>query len=115
MLSKRLNTIVLEYYKYDVPNMIYIRTHVNGELVDVFNTADLYVSRGEGFFKRFEGKEFESMDEVGKIEDSYLKEIGFNPDAEELYSNHEKRRRPIYLKGHPEKIREFLTNKQASF
>lgn len=115
-LSKNLNSIVIEYLRYDVPCYVSIRTWINGELTDEFMTSDFQIENVYGYFKQFENKQFESYDEVFNLLQPYFSKIGFNPESKDFTpTEQENKRRPMYLKGKPENIEEFLTNKQLTF
>lgn len=107
--------LAIEYFEYDVTCQVIVRSHENGSTKDRFSTADLEVYDAAGFFEQYMGKQCESYDDVFTIIRTYFKNIGFNFESPELDDLYGKSRRPMYLKGKPEDIKDFLLLKQEVF
>lgn len=115
-LSKNLNSTAIEYLRFDIPCYISIRMWMNGDEVDEFVTSDFQIETVSGYFKQYENRQFESFNEVFDLLQPYFVPIGFNPESKDFApSEQENRRRPMYLKGKPESVEDFLTNLQATF
>ncbi len=106
-LSKFLQVDVVDYYRYDVPGLMILRHFINGFSEHSFNVVDIEILDAEGYFEQYKDKEFESWSEIGDVFQKYLDKIEFNPEAKELWENSEFRR-PMYLKGSPIDITNFL-------
>ena len=116
LISKRLFTEVVEYYRYDVVNLLEIRKYQDGELLDKLITSDLQIEIAEGYFEQYKGKKYESAPDLQEeIEFPYLEKEGLNFEAEELdmyYLDHWRR---FYLTGSEENIRKYLSRFNVTF
>jgi len=116
LISKRLFTEVVEYYRYDVVNLLEIRKYQEGKLLDKLITSDLQIEIAEGYFEQYKGKKYESAPNFQEeIEFPYLEKEELNFEAEELdmyYLDHWRR---FYLKGEDEKIQKYLSRFNVTF
>lgn len=114
-LSKELDTDVIEYFVYDVPAQAIIRFHNKGWITDQLSTADLEIYDAEGYFEDYRNKIVDTYPDIVNIIKPYLQKIGFNPVSSEFTPSNKRARRPMYLKGKPEDINNFLLYKQQVF
>lgn len=86
VLSKSLQTEVIEYYRYDVVNIFEIHKFVQGELVDEFVIDDTQeVKAAEGYFKQLSNKKYQDISLIQEeVEFPYLEQNGLNFESEEL-------------------------------
>jgi len=116
LISKRLFTEVVEYYRYDVVNLLEIRKYQEGKLLDKLITSDLQIEIAEGYFEQYKGKKYESAPNFQEeIEFPYLEKEELNFEAEELdmyYLDHWRR---FYLKGEAENIQKYLSRFNVTF
>ncbi|MGB6838790.1 MAG: hypothetical protein WBD86_02150 [Microgenomates group bacterium] len=109
-VSRELNTAVINYYYYSVPNTITIDKFINGNRKDAFHFdgIDFEVEFTMGEFGKHKGIAFDSMDEVSNIKVEYLKSQGLNFEAAELNELNPETCYPMYLSGNPDDIKNYL-------
>lgn len=83
-LSKTLNTSVIGHQAVDIINLIHIATYVSGRAMDEFSIADFVVDTNLGFFDNI-SVEFEDMEAVSEVCNSYFSKIGFDPETKEIF------------------------------
>lgn len=118
MLSKELNTFCVDLYQNTVVGQVIIRSFEKGHAKDLlFILSPDEIAENDGYFSKLDkyGDQNWSEEEGGgfKIMD-YWDEIGFDLLSKD-FGLYAKERRPMYLKGAPDVITEFLSKKQRQF
>jgi len=111
-ISKKLQATTFQYLRFDITGMHYLKSYENGNIEDIFEAGDLEVTETQGFFDKFEKKQYGSEDEILHMVEEYFIKIDFNLEEEEIDGL---TRRPMYLKGHPDDILYFFQNVQVTF
>lgn len=112
-LSKKLSTTVIEYFQFDIVCQVILRSHENGWTKDRFSTGDLEIDEAEGYFEQYMNKKVESYDNIFTITEAYFQSIGYRAGSK--LPDDEKSRRPMYLKGKPDDVENFVLHKQQVF
>jgi hypothetical protein len=119
-ISRTLKTKVFDYFNYTVVDQMIVRSFEDGESKDklFIPGGDSEIGTKEGYFEKLEGLESEDLseeelDKKADIIDGFWDHIGYNEILLEFYK--ENSRRPMYLKGKPEDIKNFLIKKKDLF
>ena len=117
LFSKNLQTEVVEYYRYDVVNILEIRKFVEGELKDEFEIEDMQeIKASEGYFKQFSNKKYQDASLIQEgIEFPYLEQNGLNFEAEELEMYIPGQWRRFYLNGPEASLSNYFSRFNVTF
>jgi len=117
-ISKEMKVKAFDYYEHTVVDLVIYRSFEKGNRVDKFVSIDGIIDDMEGYFEQLKKIESDDMPEKESekkrgIIDGFLQHIGYNNVF--LNSKDQNSRRPMYLKGNPQNIIEFLKRKNSSF
>jgi hypothetical protein len=114
-LSRELQTTVFDFFEYTVVNQIITRHFENGELKDKFYLpgSDEDIECKEGYFDKVDLSTTSFLESKEDILGGFWEQIGYKPTP--LDPQSEQSRRPMYLKGNPKDILNFLKTRKAVF
>ena len=117
LLSKGLQTEVVEYYRYEVVNVLEIRKFNNGELEDDFEVDEMQeVKAAGGYFKQFNNKKYQNVSSMqDEVEFPYLEQQKLNFESEELEMYSPGQWRRFYLDGSEENIKRYVAKFNVTF